>query len=69
LLALLLFAMMPAYTALNGMVFSHAYFGGYRHAFTVGFISLMILVGVSSKIVPVIGGLSPSQSDTLRATF
>jgi hypothetical protein len=68
LIALLLFAMMPAYNALKGVVFSHAYFGGYRHAFTVGFISLMIL-GVSSKIVPVLGGLSPSQVGTLRATF
>ena len=68
LIALLLFAMMPAYTALKGVVFSHAYFGGYRHAFTVGFISLMIL-GVSSKIVPILGGLSPSQIGTLRATF
>jgi hypothetical protein len=66
--ALALFALMPAYTALKGVVFSHAYFGGYRHAFTVGFISLMI-VGVSSKIVPVLGGLSPSQVGTLRATF
>ena len=68
LVALMLFALMPAYTAFKGVVFSHAYFGGYRHAFTVGFISLMIL-GVSSKIVPVLGGLSPSQVSTLRATF
>jgi uncharacterized protein involved in response to NO len=68
LVALVLFALMPAYTAFKGVVFSHAYFGGYRHAFTVGFISLMIL-GVSSKIVPVLGGLSPSQVSTLRATF
>jgi hypothetical protein len=48
--ALVLLALMPAYTALKGVVFSHAWFGGYRHAFTVGFISLMI-IGVSSKIV------------------
>jgi hypothetical protein len=66
--AFALFALMPAYTALRGVVFSHAWFGGYRHAFTVGFISLMIL-GVSSKIVPVLGGLSVSQVGTLRATF
>jgi hypothetical protein len=66
--AFLLFACMPAYTELKGVVFSHAWFGGYRHAFTVGFISLMIL-GVSSKIVPVLGGLSLSQVGTLRATF
>jgi hypothetical protein len=68
LVALVMFALMPAYTAFKGVAFSHAYFGGYRHAFTVGFISLMIL-GVSSKIVPVLGGLSPSQVSTLRATF
>lgn len=66
--AFALFAAMPLYTAWKGMAFSHAWFGGYRHAFTVGFISLMIL-GVSSKIVPVLGGLSPSQVGTLRATF
>jgi hypothetical protein len=66
--AFVLFALMPAYAALKGLVFSHAWFGGYRHAFTVGFISLMIL-GVSSKIVPVLGGLSLSQVGTLRATF
>jgi hypothetical protein len=59
---------MPVYGAFKGVAFSHAYFGGYRHAFTVGFISLMIL-GVSSKIVPVLGGLNPSQVGTLRATF
>jgi hypothetical protein len=68
LVAFVLFALMPAYTALKGVVFSHAWFGGYRHAFTVGFISLMIL-GVSSKIVPVLGGLSPSRIGSLRATF
>jgi hypothetical protein len=68
LVALLLFALMPAYNSFKGVVFSHAYFGGYRHAFTVGFISLMTL-GVSSKIVPVLGGLNPSQVSTLRATF
>jgi hypothetical protein len=68
LVALTLFALMPVYTASKGVVFSHAYFGGYRHAFTVGFISLMI-VGVSSKIVPVLCGLNPTQVGTLRATF
>jgi hypothetical protein len=66
--ALVLFALLPVYTAAKGVVFSHAYFGGYRHAFTVGFISLMI-VGVSSKIVPVLCGLSTAQVGTLRATF
>ena len=68
LVAIALFALMPVYTAAKGLLFSHAYFGAYRHAFTVGFISMMI-VGVSSKIVPVLCGLSPAQVSTLRATF
>jgi hypothetical protein len=36
--------------------FSHAYYGAIRHAITVGFISLMI-VGVSSKVVPTLNGV------------
>ena len=66
--ALALFALLPVYTAARHVVFSHAYFGGYRHAFTVGFISMMI-VGVSSKIVPVLGGLDPRQVRSLRLAW
>ena len=36
--------------------FSHAFFGAYRHALTVGFIMMMI-VGVSSKVVPTLSGV------------
>lgn len=68
LVALALLALAPVYDALVGVGFSHAYFGGYRHAFTVGFISMMIL-GVSSKVVPVLGGLDPHRLSSLRATF
>jgi hypothetical protein len=68
LVALALFALLPAYNAAKGVIFSHAYFGGYWHAFTVGFISMMI-VGVSSKIVPVLCGLSPAQVSRLQWTF
>jgi hypothetical protein len=35
---------------------SHAFYGATRHAITVGFISLMI-VGVSSKVVPTLNGV------------
>ncbi|HXI39606.1 MAG TPA: DUF1858 domain-containing protein [Bryobacteraceae bacterium] len=66
--ALGLFALLPVYTASRHVLFSHAYFGGYRHAFTVGFISMMI-VGVSSKIVPVLGGLEPRQVRSLWLAF
>jgi hypothetical protein len=68
LVAIALLALLPVYDALRGVAFSHAYFGGYRHAFTVGFISMMIL-GVSSKVVPILGGLDPRRLSSLRATF
>lgn len=68
LVAIALLAALPVYDALTGVSFSHAYFGGYRHAFTVGFISLMIL-GVSSKVVPILGGLDIHRLSSLRATF
>lgn len=68
LVAIGLLALLPVYDAMRGVTFSHAYFGGYRHAFTVGFISLMIL-GVSSKVVPVLGGLDVRRLSSLRATF
>jgi hypothetical protein len=54
----------PASSAAH-MGFSHAYYGATRHAITVGFVSLMI-VGVSSKVVPTLNGL---RSDRLTALW
>jgi uncharacterized protein involved in response to NO len=48
--------------------FSHAYFGAYRHALTVGFIMMMI-VGVSSKVVPTLSGVNPRLANSLWPTF
>lgn len=48
--------------------FSHAYFGAYRHALTVGFIMMMI-VGVSSKVVPTLSGVDPRRAASLWPTF
>ena len=48
--------------------FSHAYYGAARHAITVGFISLMIM-GVSARITPMLGGLSTSGMTPLWAPF
>lgn len=48
--------------------FSHAYFGAYRHSLTVGFI-LMMIVGVSSKVVPTLSGVDVRKANTLWATF
>lgn len=36
----------PLYGVLARQVFAHTYMGSHRHAFTVGFISLMIMGGV-----------------------
>jgi uncharacterized protein involved in response to NO len=48
--------------------FSHAFFGAYRHALTVGFIMMMI-VGVSSKVVPMLAGVDLRRSRSLWPTF
>ncbi|HZS50190.1 MAG TPA: NnrS family protein [Bryobacterales bacterium] len=66
--ALALLMLMPLYHFAVGRVFSHAYFGAYRHAFTVGFISMMI-VGVSSKVVPILAGINARERRSLAAPF
>lgn len=48
--------------------FSHAFFGAYRHALTVGFIMMMI-VGVSSKVVPTLSGVDIKRANSLWPTF
>ena len=48
--------------------FSHAFFGAYRHALTVGFIMMMI-VGVSSKVVPALSGVDVRSARSLWPTF
>jgi len=68
LVAFLMLALMPTYNRLTGLSFSHAYFGAYRHALTVGFISMMIL-GVSSKVIPVLSGLDPKVMNPLNHAF
>ena len=48
--------------------FSHAYFGAYRHALTVGFIMMMI-VAISSKVVPGFAGLDARKTNSLWVVF
>jgi uncharacterized protein involved in response to NO len=52
----------------SNVPFSHAFFGGYRHALTVGFIMMMI-VGVSSKVVPTLSGVDVRRANSLWITF
>lgn len=58
----------PLYGALTHQVFSHSYMGAYRHAFTVGFISLMIM-GVSSRVVPILAGVDSRRMNSLWVPF
>jgi len=46
----------PLYGVLTRQVFAYTYMGSHRHAFTVEFISLMIM-GVSSRVVPILAGM------------
>jgi hypothetical protein len=62
-LSFVLLLLLPAYQALSGLPFSHAYYGAIRHAVTVGFVSQLI-VGVSTLVVP----LTP-RTATLRPTL
>jgi len=58
----------PLYGTLTQQVFSHTYMGAHRHAFTVGFISMMIL-GVSSRVVPILAGIDAKHMNSLWAPF
>lgn len=63
--------MMPffvVYGALTHQVFAHSYLGAQRHAFTVGFISMMIL-GVSSRVVPILAGIDAKKLGSLWGVF
>lgn len=58
----------PFHAAALGIRFSHAFHGAIRHAFTVGFISIMIL-GVSAKVVPILKGMDLRALPGLWAPF
>ncbi len=64
--AMLLF--LPIYQRMLGTAFSHAYYGAARHAITVGFISMMI-VGISSKLVPGLRGMHNQPLPALWMPF
>lgn len=64
-------AMMPLlmpYSTWTGEGFSHAFWGAHLHAFTVGFVSMMIL-GVSSRVVPILAGVDSKQLTSLWGPF
>jgi hypothetical protein len=67
-LALVMLNFIHPYNVMTGQRFSHAYFGGFRHALTVGFITMMMM-GISSKIVPTLRGLDSRQLNALWLPF
>jgi hypothetical protein len=56
------------YGWLTGQMFAHTYMGAFRHAFTVGFISLMIM-GVAGRVVPILAGVEGNRISSLRGSF
>ncbi len=56
------------YGLLTGQGFAHNYMAAYHHAYTVGFISMMI-VGVASRVVPILAGLDASRLSRLWGPF
>ena len=58
----------PVYSVLMHQGFAHSYMGSHRHAITVGFISMMIL-GVSSRVVPILAGVSGERISRLTGPF
>lgn len=64
-------AMLPFYLfygALTGEGFAHNYMAAYHHAYTVGFISLMI-VGVAARVVPILAGVDSTKLDQLSGVM
>ena len=56
------------YGKLTGQVFAHAYMGAHRHAFTVGFISFMIM-GVAGRVIPILAGVPGDRFGSLLGPF
>ena len=68
---LLAMAMLPfliLYGVLMHQGFSHTFMGSHRHAYTVGFISMMIL-GVASRVVPILAGAESDRLGRLWGPF
>lgn len=66
--SLIMLLLLPVYQWFAGVPFSHAYYGGIRHAITVGFISMMIM-GMAAKVVPTLNGVDPRGLRALWGPF
>ena len=67
-LAATMTAAYAVYEGVTGQEVPHAFVGAYRHALTVGFISMMIM-GMASRIVPVFAGVRLHSQQILFISF
>ena len=68
LVAMFMLPLFPLYGMWTHQLFAHTFMGSHRHAFTVGFVSMMIL-GVSSRVVPILAGVASERLDSLWVPF
>lgn len=66
-ISLLMMLAEPLYIVLLGG-FGHGYHAGGRHAFTIGFMTMMI-IAVSAKVVPTLNGVDPARLGRLWPVF
>lgn len=67
-ITLLLMLFEPIYIAAIQGTFGHGYHAGLRHAYTIGFMTMMI-VAVSIKVVPNLNGVNPAGLKGLWSVF
>lgn len=67
-IAVAMFAVFGIYEAFSGNSAGHALIGSYRHAITVGFISMMIF-GMAARMIPTFRGIQLHSISQLNVTF
>jgi NnrS protein len=68
LIAMVMLPFFPVYGILTHQYFAHSFMGAYRHAFTVGFVTLMIM-GIAARVVPILAGIDSHQLSSLWGPF
>jgi len=68
LMAMVMLPFFPVYGILTHQYFAHSFMGAYRHAFTVGFVTLMIM-GISARVVPILAGIDSNRLSALWGPF
>jgi NnrS protein len=68
LVAMVMLPLFPVYGVLTHQYFPHAFIGAYRHAFTVGFVTLMIM-GIAARVTPILAGLDSDALSSLWGPF